>query len=75
MTDTTANNEPHTFHGVGIDRQKHFQEWWSKARQHEEPPSPFDFLVNFGLDPSQVEKMFGRVVENWSKQNTYERSR
>lgn len=38
-----------TFHGVAEGYEKKFQDWWSTARQSEEPPHPYDFLVHFGM--------------------------
>lgn len=65
MSDSTPQENNNAFHGIGLEYDQRFREWWSVARQSEEPPSPDDFLMNFGIRPKAVQEiLFNAAKEN-----------
>ena len=48
-----SGKEQKIFHGAGLEKHQNFKAWWDEARKLEEPPSPAEFLLHFGV-PSDL---------------------
>ena len=50
------------FHGAGVQCDERYKEWWAKRRHSEEPPGPYEFLLNFGLSPEILKTALWKIL-------------
>ena len=43
--------------------QKQFKEWWAVARRSEEPPAPYDSLVNMRVKTNKAKNLLWDIIQ------------